>query len=270
MDKSREQRKEILIVPVGKVLVDILSEIAVALRKTYKYHVHIGRSEEPGMEMYSDERRQFNAESLTALVKARKRESLVSVLGVVDADMFSGEKNFIFGLHKPENRVALVALSRLREEYYKKSANLELFLRRAVTESIFQVGMTLGLQPCIMKKCILLPTTSLWRLDGKEQTFCDACKIKMERVLQPGKSGNDKKMVADDVDEQPSGGPEEQQLVNEVSPEIHPGKTVEDETEVAAEMLEPEGPVAAEEAAMHTEASGPEEPLDADSKIKDA
>jgi archaemetzincin len=185
MEKFREQQKEILLVPLGKVLVDILEEIAVALRKTYKFHVRIGRSEEPETSSYSDQRRQFDAERLLTLIQGRKRESLIAVLGVVDADMFAGEKAFVFGVHQPGRGAAVVALARLREEFYKKPNRRELFLRRAVTEAIFQVGMAAGFPPCIQKKCVFLPTTSLWRLDEKGQWLCAACQTRLEGKLHP-------------------------------------------------------------------------------------
>lgn len=268
MEKSREHRKEILLLPMGKVLVDILGEIAVALRKSYKYHVHIGRSEEPDMDMYSDERRQYNAERLLTLAATRKRESLVSVLGVVDADMFAGDKNFIFGLNKPEKGIAVIALARLREEYYKKTSNPELFLRRAVTESIFQVGMSMCLSPCVMKKCVLLPTTTLWGLDSKVQTFCEACQVRTEAMLHSRTELEQKKRNSDEnnLDEDSGGGPEGEALVADVDkPKCSP--QLEDEAEVAAELVEPESPLTAEEAALHTEIDdGPAEPLVADSQ----
>jgi predicted Zn-dependent protease len=286
MDKSRESRREILLVPIGKVLVDILGEIAVALRKSYKYHVHIGRSEEPANDMYSDERRQYDAEKLLAVPASRKRDSLVAVLGVVDADMFAGEKSFIFGLNKPEKGIAVIALSRLREEFYKKPSNAELFLRRAVTEAIFQVGMDMKLSPCIMKKCVLLPTTTLWRLDTKAQAFCEACQVRVENKLHPKietevkkeetevkkeetevekeETEVEKEETEENTEDTSTEGPAAEATLAEPTEIPIDEKQPEDESEVPAELVEPEGPIAAEAAAMHTEPDGPEEPLDAD------
>jgi predicted Zn-dependent protease len=267
MEKSREQRQEILLVPIGKVLVDILGEIAVALRKTYRYHVHIGRSEEPDTEMYSDQRRQYDAERLLDLVAARKRESLIGVLGIVDADMFAEEKSFIFGLNKPEKGIGVVALARLREEFYKKPSNLELFLRRGVTESIYQLGLAMGLPTCVMKKCVLMPTTTLWRLDSKVQSFCDACQTRMEARLHSKPGGFKKKSEVEEAgpESEENMSPPEEVVAADLSDQEKPDKKPEDESEIPAELVEPDKPIAAEAAAMHTESAGPEEPLLADS-----
>jgi predicted Zn-dependent protease len=185
MDRSHESTKEILLVPLGKVLMDILEEIAVALRKTYKFHVRIGRSEEPDTATYSDPRRQFDADKLLSLLAIRKREQLVAVLGVVDADMFTGEKSFVFGVQAAEKGVALIALSRLREEFYRKPPKRELFFRRAVTEAIAQVGWAAGMPPCVQRKCVLQASTSLWRLDEKGQALCADCAARWEAKFQP-------------------------------------------------------------------------------------
>lgn len=264
MDKARDAQKEILLVPLGKVLVDILEEIAVALRKTYKLHVRIGRSEEPDTVMYSDERRQFDAQRLLALIAGRKRDNLVAVLGVVDADMFSGEKSFVFGVNAPERGAAVLALARLREEFYKKPGKRELFLRRAVTEAIFQVGQAQGLPACQQKKCVMLPVSSLWKLDEKGQTMCETCLRRLSagfgaRAAMPAATGSE----SGGVDEDPAPGPETE---TRVLPDLTraAGPQTEDESEIPAAIIEPENPPAAEELAVHPERTGPDEPLIAD------
>jgi predicted Zn-dependent protease len=261
MNKAREFSKEILLIPLGKVLVDVLEEIAVALRKVYQVHVRIGRSEEPDTPSYSDERRQFIAEKLLALVASRKRDSLVAVLGVVDADMFAGEKNFVFGVHTVERISAVLALTRLREEFYKKPAKRELFLRRAVTEAIFQVGLALGVE-CHQKKCALQPTTGLWKLDEKPQSFCSDCQTQVEEKIFRVKRHEHAPRAVGGDDEMLGQGPEgEKTLLPKTGPDR---PEPDDETEVPGQLAEPESPTPAEIDAIHPEATGPEEPLIAD------
>jgi len=275
MDKKQGQQREILLVPLGKVLMDILEEIAVALRKTYKMHVRIGRSEEPETSAYLDSRRQFNADSLLTIVSARKRDVLAAVLGVVDADMFSGEKAFIFGVHLPERHAAVLALARLREEFYKKPGKRELFFRRAVTEAIFQVGMALGLPPCAQKKCVLQPGTSLWRLDEKSQNLCVDSQARLEEVLrftpnrkEPALPSIDaaasEALIAEDELGQTPAGEDARVIPNSIESEDRtPVENLNyDENEMAAGLVEPEGPQPAEEAALHIERERSEGPQD--------
>ncbi len=264
MERLREQRKEILLVPIGRVLVEILEEIAVALRKAYQFHVRIGRSEEPDNEMYSDERRQHKASSLLNLLAGRRRDSLVAVLGVVEGDMFAGDKSFVFGINLSGQRVGVIALARLREEFYKKRGQRELFLRRAVTEAICQVGLAVGIPPCSQKKCVLLPTSTLWRVDEKGQAFCELCRERMELKVHPERSAAAKAAVTSIKMETIGQGPEGEALV---APQMEENKTrpePEDESQIPAEIIEPEGPPPAEEAAMHTQNGDSDEPLVAD------
>jgi predicted Zn-dependent protease len=265
MNRAHEISKEILLIPLGKVLVDVLEEIAVALRKVYQVHVRIGRSEEPETAAYSDERRQFNAEKLLPVAAGRKRENLLAVLGIVDADMFAGEKTFVFGVHTVERASAVLALARLREEFYKKNPKRELFLRRAVTEAIFQIGQALGVE-CNQKKCVLQATTSLWRLDEKNQVFCPECQTKIEeRIFKVHTREKNTKVVKTDED-MAGQGPEGEKILMPNQEKVRP--VLEDETEVSGQIVEPEGPLPAELAAIHPENNGPEEPLIADGSSK--
>ena len=278
MERGYRPQREILLVPLGKVLVDILEEIAVAVRKTYHFHVRIGRSEEPETGSYSDARRQFDAEQLLTLAAARKRDSLVAVLGVVDADMFAGDKSFTIGMNRPGKGAAVLALARLREEFYKKPSKRELFLRRAVTEAIHHPGLAAGLPPCTQKKCVLLPTSTLWRLDDKGQKLCERCQERMIHALHPerlaaakaqaaeakaAEARTEAEAAAETAEAEAESPAQETQVVPE--PEAGPSPAApEDESEAPAEALEPETPPA-EETAVHPEHKGPEEPLKADS-----
>ncbi len=262
MERSREQRREILLVPIGRVLVEILEEIAVALRKAYRFHVRIGRSEEPDNEMYSDQRRQYNAASLLNLLAGRRRDNLAAVLGVVEGDMFAGDKSFVFGINLSGQRTGVIALARLRDEFYKKRSQRELFLRRAVTEAICQVGLAVGIPPCSQKKCVLLTTSTLWRMDEKGQSFCRFCQERMELKLHPGRAAAPESAP---IGMETAGqGPEGEALV---APQMEEHKTRperEDESQLSAEIIEPEGPPSAEEAALHTQNEEADEPLVAD------
>lgn len=260
---SKGKNKEILLLPIGKVMVDILNEIAVALRKSYGMHVRIGRAEEPDTQMYSDERRQFDAEKLIHMAKARKHDNLFAVLGIVDADVFFDEKSFVFSYHQSGTGLALLSLARLRQEFYQKTSDRELFLKRAVTEAFTQVGMAGGMPVCSQKKCVLSAGTSLWRLDEKRQQFCSSCSEKLQTLIEEqGKSVSRRQDVrSEDVgNEGPSGQPV---IIEEKK--INAKDQVEDESMIKEEVLHPDEPQAAEEEAVHDEA-GPDEPLDANTQ----
>jgi archaemetzincin len=258
MKKNTEGYKEILIVPIGKVMVDILNEITVALRKTYQCHVKLGRSEEPPTDCYSDERRQFDAEKLAQMLEQRRHSKLMAVLGVVDGDIFYGDKAFAFCMNKPQQALAVIGLSRLRPEYYGKPADIEILMQRAVKEAIYQAAMAAGLAPCNQKKCLLSPSASLWRLDEKTPRLCDVCRGKVAALMPKAR----KEQEAENINgEGPDGQP---RVMEDDQPQSH--DRTDDESEIASEMVEPEGPLASEEEALHNDGQELDEPMDADAR----
>lgn len=265
MKKYHEGSKEILVIPIGKVMVDILNEITVALRKTYQCHVKLGRSEEPATDCYSDERRQFDADKLSGMLISRKSPKLIAVIGIVDADIFYGDKAFVFGMNKPNNGVALFSLTRLRNEFYGKPADIEKLMQRGVKEAIYQVAMAGNLKNCTQKKCILSAGTALWRLDDKSSKFCEMCQKKVEvRLLEKKVKQNEVENESDEAlhDEGPDGQP---QMMGQ-NEAMSNSDSIEDENKVAEEIVEPEGPAAAELEAIHSVDDKLDEPLDANTQ----
>ncbi len=258
MKNSMEGYKEILIVPIGKVMVDILNEITVALRKTYQCHVKLGRSEEPPTDCYSDERRQFDAEKLALMLEQRRHSKLMAVLGIVDGDIFYGDKAFAFCMNKPHLALAVIGLSRLRPEFYGKPADIETLMQRAVKEAIYQAAMAAGLAPCNQKKCLLSPSASLWRLDEKSPRVCESCQVKLAALLPKTRKAQE----AENVNEEgPDGQP---QFMEDNQPKSH--DRGDDESEISAEIMEPETPATSEEEALHAEDQELDEPMDAESR----
>lgn len=255
MKRNQDNSKEILIIPLGKVMVDILNEITVALRKTYTCYVKLGRSEEPPTDCYSDQRRQYDAEKLITMLEQRKNPRLLAVIGVVDADIFLGEKAFVFGVNKPSSGAGLLSLTRLRPDYYGKPADIEKVMQRAVKEAIYHAALAAGIKNCPQKKCILAPGTALWRLDEKSPRFCESCRKKIEEKVL-----NRKKIAVDE--NLRNEGPEAQPQVME-SEKPSARDVVDDESQIAAEIVEPEGPASAEEEAFNPEEQKADEPLDA-------
>ncbi len=106
---------------------------------------------------------------------AAKRKDLNRVLGVVDVDLFVPELNFVFGEAACPGKAALISLWRLKPEFYGAAANIELFLARAVKESVHEIGHTLGLRHCTRSSCVMHFSNSIFDTDKKQSLFCDQC-----------------------------------------------------------------------------------------------
>ncbi len=165
----------IKLIPVGDVdggLLDWLSE---------KLPARSGQLSEvlppihPPKESYNPTRRQYVAgELLDALSRVRDAQAS-RVVGIIDADTYADDLNFIFGLAAVSGRNALVALPRLRQSYYGLAPDVPLFRERVLKEVIHELGHTWGLRHCPDAGCVMHFSNSLKDTDRKGGDFCSAC-----------------------------------------------------------------------------------------------
>jgi archaemetzincin len=101
-------------------------------------------------------------------VKPRQAERL---LGVADVDLYVPELNFVFGEADADRGVAIFSLARLRQRGSDPRARA-LFLKRAATEAIHELGHTYGLDHCANSRCVMWFSNTLAETDRKGQGFC--------------------------------------------------------------------------------------------------
>ena len=70
------------------------------------------------------------------------------ILGVVDADIFAPELNFVFGQADVTRRRAIISLQRLMQGFYSLPKNENLFQERTLKEAVRELGRTYGLEHC--------------------------------------------------------------------------------------------------------------------------
>jgi len=170
---------KIYIIPIGDVEKDDLLRLSWALRGQFESAFEIGESLPLSEDAYRDERGQYFATPILEELKQNIPEDAEKVLGVLDVDIFVPTLSFIFGQADLDGKVALVSLTRLREEFYGNSKNEKLFIERAVKEAVHELGHTFGLRHCPNLKCVMRFSNSLSDTDIKGVNFCEDCTRKL-------------------------------------------------------------------------------------------
>jgi archaemetzincin len=123
-------------------------------------------------------REQYRSNQMLGVIQSfAVKKGLSRILGVVVADIFVPELNFVFGEAAFPGKAALISLCRLKPEFYGKAANRQLLLERSLKEAVHEVGHTLGLRHCPRSSCVMHFSNSIFDTDEKQSSFCDECHL---------------------------------------------------------------------------------------------
>jgi len=169
---------KIVILPIGEADQNTLDSIARALQENYGSETVINDVVRVPEKTYNARRKQYHATRILKALENVKPGGCDIVLGVIDQDLYVPELNFVFGEADVLARIAVIGLSRLRQEYYSLEPDLDLFHQRAAKEAIHEVGHTCGLGHCTDPLCIMHFSNSLKDTDKKESRICIECRNK--------------------------------------------------------------------------------------------
>jgi archaemetzincin len=167
-----------VVIPIGQVDRDLLALVADYLTQAYEPVWEIG----PGLpcppNAYNRRRCQYQASALLGVLRRVVRSSQWS-LGVADLDYYVPGLSFVFGLASLAEHCALIALPRLRQEFYGLPQDDRLFEQRVVKEAIHEIGHVCGLEHCPDPRCVMHFSNSLADTDAKSHQLCQRCREKL-------------------------------------------------------------------------------------------
>jgi archaemetzincin len=105
------------------------------------------------------------------------------ILGICDADAYSGGLNFVMGEAQLGGLVALVYLKMFRTELERSDAGDEMFLQRVQKEVVHELGHLFGLEHCNNNRCVMYFSNSLADTDFKSNQMCQSCARKMTEQI---------------------------------------------------------------------------------------
>lgn len=172
---ERSGLEKILVIPVGTVRADILTEITGALVRIF--HCEVGTAEGIAVPegAFSPRRGQYHSSAILNELSARKPVNFFCLLGVIDKDLYIPQLNFVFGESDQRGGVTVISLARLREEFYGRRADEGLFRRRAVKEAVHEIGHAHGLSHCPNSRCVMYFSNSLEDTNRKGTDLCGRC-----------------------------------------------------------------------------------------------
>lgn len=176
--------KNILVIPVGDIEMEILEQVSFALKNTFGCKVEISKGISLPYDAFNAERRQYHSSIILKKIKSLKPDDYNHAIGIVDVDLYVPELNFVFGEADIYSKIAaVISLTRLRQEFYGYRPDRELFLQRTIKEAIHEIGHIYCLGHCKKAKCIMYFSNTIRDTDNKGPDFCDSCRKKLN--LQP-------------------------------------------------------------------------------------
>jgi len=133
---------------------------------------------------------------LNHLANHFEKSKFLCIIGIIDADIKSMERNYVFGIARTKNkltlngdicsvkpRLALISLYRLRESFYLRPEMESLFEERLLKITIHEIGHLLGLKKCD-NDCIMKCKHTITEVDKKPTQFCETCQAYIDLLFR--------------------------------------------------------------------------------------
>ena len=162
------EAKKIYILPMGKISGPVTEAVSVALAGTFGKETVV-RDEIP-LPIYAYDRFRQQCNSTRILEEFSTLDLDGMVLGIVDVDLYVPGLDFVFGEADAENGLAVVSITRLKED----APDGGVFLSRVIKEAVHETGHLYGLRHCPDEKCVMFYSNCLEDTDRKSDKLCPA------------------------------------------------------------------------------------------------
>ncbi|MFX0021626.1 MAG: hypothetical protein ACFE9S_04820 [Candidatus Hermodarchaeota archaeon] len=120
------------------------------------------------------------------LIDKRIEENLGMVIAVTDLPLYSSNDDniiFLFGETHLKHRCCIISSLKLKEQFYNRAPNLNVFEERVLKEIIHEIGhIILGSNHCTNNSCVMRFSQNVKDIDEKSIEFCERCKRKLVQI----------------------------------------------------------------------------------------
>jgi archaemetzincin len=121
------------------------------------------------------------------LLRLCKKEAVMNgfdkILGVTDVDIYADKASFIFGQAELHGKAAIVSIYRLKNNGNDRK-DTGLVLSRVLKEAVHEMGHTLGLKHCNLRRCVMYFSKNIEDTDTKSYLFCEDCKYMLDGYVK--------------------------------------------------------------------------------------
>lgn len=173
---GRDMKEGICLISIGNLEQDILEYLKTNLQEIFQTHLTLKNTNDSVLKSsYNPKRRQFYSSKILDNLKRPTLADCPRALGIVDVDLYVPQLNFVFGEADINNKIAIISLARLRQEYYSLKRDDNIFKGRVLKEAVHELGHTFGLGHCQNPACVMFFSNSLRDTDRKNFHFCSKC-----------------------------------------------------------------------------------------------
>ena len=173
---STSMRKKVCIIPIGTIDKEILHYTQKELEDRFNVKIDIGRQLEDPTYAYHKHKKQYHSTKILKRIHKSRLTGYDRILGIADVDLYVPERTFVFGEAEIKKKVAVISLTRLRQEFYDLPEDLTLFRKRIIIEAVHELGHTYGLRHCTNNKCVMFLSNTISDTDHKGADLCSNCR----------------------------------------------------------------------------------------------